>query len=320
MEPILDETSLVPCPLWSPATRVLGLARTLHAFDGLGARRVLRSVRDAADRDIGDGFGLRRWCFDRATDRDAGRLLAARLTSQPFIDGDGGLFAAAEGARAVEAKVNGVSTLGAGLAALTDGVIAPLASASRPAGGTLSVALTYIDEAGERSDAIDVPAFASADEVETQRSMLLERIDRSVADGQALLARLAELFPRLRMGPRAVDQIAALTGSEPVFRQLLRHLRALDVGAIRWPAGEAFEAGGVTFSVESKTTLDDGTFGPMRDFPVPAGFQAQRWSLHTKLTGGAGARLYFRAVRTDAEAVVLVGYFGDHLPTVRYRT
>lgn len=320
MEPILDETSLVPCPAWSPAARVLALAQTLRAFDGLGARRVLRSVRDGADRDIGSGLGLRSWCFDRGTDRDAGRLLASRLASQAYIDGERGLFAAAEGAQAVEATVSGVTALGAGLAALTDGIIASLASASRPEGGTLSVTLTYLDEAGEREEMIDVPAFAFAGEVERQRLVVLERIDRSVADGRALLARLGELFPRLRLGSEAVSQIAALTGSEPVFRQLLRHLRALDVGASRWAAGEGFEPGGVTYSVESRATLDDGTFGPMRDFPVPEGFQVERWSLHTKLTGGAGARLYFRAVRTGSGAVVLVGYFGDHLPTVRYPT
>ena len=39
METIFDETSLVPCPSWSPATRVLGLARTLQALDGLGVSR-----------------------------------------------------------------------------------------------------------------------------------------------------------------------------------------------------------------------------------------------------------------------------------------
>jgi len=171
MRTILDETSLVPCPVWSPAARALDLARSLQAFDGLGAPRVLRSVRDAADRDIGNGFGLRIWCFDRATDRDAGRLLATRLASQPFIDGAGGLFAVAEGVRAVEAAVNGASALGAGLAALTDGVV-----------------------------------------------------------------------------------------------------------------------------------------------------DAERWSLHTKLTGGGGPRLYFRAVRPESGAVVLIGYFGDHLPTVKYPT
>jgi hypothetical protein len=320
MEPILDETSLVPCPSWPPARRVVELARALQAFDGLGAPRVLRSVRDAADRDIGDGCGLRRWCFDRATDRNAGRLLAIRLASQPFIDGEEGLFATAEGARAVEATMNGASAFGAGLAALTDGVVVALASASKSAGGTLAVELTYLDDDGERSESINVPSFVSANEVEQQRTALVARIDRTVADGRTLLARVGEMFPRLRLGPRALDQISKLSGSEMVFRQLLRHLRALDVGARRWPAGEVFEPGGVTYSVESKATLDDGILGPMRDFPAPEGFEVERWSLHTKLTGGAGARLYFRAVRTEADTVVLIGYFGDHLPTVRYRT
>ncbi len=320
MEPILDETSLVPCPVWSPAARVLELARSLQAFDGLGAPRVLRSVRDAADRDIGNGFGLRSWCFNRATDRDAGRLLATRLASQPFIDGAGGLFAVAEGVRAVEAAVNGASALGAGLAALTDGVVVALASACQAAGGTLAVALIYLDDDGERSETSDVPLFVSANEVELQRAALIERIDRAVADGRMLLARVGELFPRLRLGPRVLDQISVLSGSEPVFRQLLRHLRALDAGAREWPSNRGFEPASVTYSVESKATLDHGTFGPMRDFPTPDGFDAERWSLHTKLTGGSGARLYFRAVRPEAGAVVLIGYFGDHLPTVKYPT
>ncbi len=121
MEPILDETSLVPCAVRTPAARVTELARTLQALDGVGALRALRSVRDAADRDIRDGRGLRGWCFDRATPRDAGLLVAARLAKQPFIDGDGGLFSAAEGSRAIEVTVNGQRVLGLGLAALTDG-------------------------------------------------------------------------------------------------------------------------------------------------------------------------------------------------------
>lgn len=321
MEPILDETSLVACPSWSPAKRVLGLAQTLRAFDGLGARRVLRSVRDAVDRDVGGGRGLRVWCFDRATDRDAGLLVAQRLGKQPFIDGDSGLFAVAEGARAVEAYVDGTLALGAGLAALTDGVLTALPSVARSAGGMLPVELAYLDEHGERNESVNVPMFVVATEVEAQRALLLERIDRAVADGRALLARRGELFPRLCLGPKAIDQIAALTGSEPVFQQLLRHLRALDVAAIQWREGEGFEPLGVSYSVESRATLDHGSQGPLRDFPTPAGFERERWSLHTKLTGGAGARLYFRPVRrTGTMAVVLIGYFGEHLPTVKFRT
>jgi hypothetical protein len=68
----------------------------------------------------------------------------------------------------------------------------------------------------------------------------------------------------------------------------------------------------------------------MRNFAMPPGFEAQQWSSHTKLSGGAAARLYFKATRVKIEAtaeapasdegVVLVGYFGPHLPTVRFPT
>lgn len=320
MDPILDETSLVSCPVRAASSRIAHLARTLQALDGLGARRVLRCVRDAADRDIGEGRGFRSWCFDKATEKDSGRLIAIRLAAQPFVDGPDGLFAAAEGERAVEATVQGKPVLGAGLAALTEGQLVLLASDTRSAGGFIRVALVFVDDDIDRQESADVLAVAAAAEVATHRAAIVERIDRSIPDGRALLGRLGELFPRLRLGDLARPQIGAMTGNEIVFRQLIRHLRALDAGAQVWVEGKPFEPVAVTFSVESQATLDDGTLGPMRDFPTPAGYEASRWSLHTKLTGGKGARIYFRGVRTAKEAVVLVGYFGDHLPTKKYKT
>jgi len=320
VQPILDETSLLPCPERPAAERIHELARTMRALDGVGAPRVLHSVRDAVDRDLGDGRGLRSWCFDRATQRDAGRFVASRLAAQPFIDGPSGLFAAAEGQRAVEARVHGHVVLGTGLAALTDGIVVILPSETRPAAEHLEVELSYLEDDGMRSERARVQSFAVAAEVERAREALVERLDRTVRDGTTLVRSFGAVFPRLLLGDRARDQISALSGNEPVFRQLIRHLRALDDGVVRWEDGKPFEPVSVTFSVESKATLDDGALGPMRDFPTPPGFDAERWTLHTKLTGGAGARLYFRAVRSAQRTVVLVGYFGDHLPTVMYRT
>lgn len=320
MEPILDETSLVPCPVRPAPARVLDFAQTLRGLDELGLRRVLRSVRDAADRDIGGGFGLRSWCFNRSTDKDAGRLVARHLDGQPYIDGPAGLFAAVEGNRVVEATISGAPALGAGLAALTDGVLVTFVSEASPAGKLLTVILTHLDEEGVHTEQIEVQSLGTPNDVAQHQASLAERIDRAVPNGRALLERLGEMFPRLRLGERARDQIESVSGNEPVFRQLLRHLRALDGGALRWVEGRPFEPIGVTYSAESQATLDDGDLGPMRDFPTPAGFKVARWSLHTKLTGGTGARLYYRAVRTNGEAVVLIGYFGEHLPTVRYRT
>jgi len=149
--------------------------------------------------------------------------------------------------------------------------------------------------------------------------VLQAEVDSAISDGEQLLARLAEIFPHLRVGPRARESMLNLSGGEPVFPQLIRHLRALNSAADGWITGFTFAPQGITFSPESDQTLSHGRFGPMRDFPAPEGFQEQRWSLHTKLTGGAGARMYFRPVRPEGGAVaVLIGYFGSHLPCVRY--
>ncbi len=316
VEPILEELSLVPCPRRAASTRILDLARTLLALDGVGFPRVLRSVRDAADRDLGDGRGLRSWCYDPATQRDAGRLLVGRLTAQPFVDGPNGLFAAAEGTGAVDARVNGAPALGAGLAALKDGVAVILSSDARPAAECLLVELCFLGEDGWRSKSVSIQTLATPADVDGGRASLVQQLDRSIRDGSALVARVGVQFPRLRLGDRARRQIADVRGSESVFQQLVRHLRALDESARQWEHGRPFEPIGVTYSVESKRTLEDGSLGPMRDFPTPSGFTPERWSLHTKLTGGCEARLYFRPIRTAKEALVLVGYFGAHLPTV----
>lgn len=138
-------------------------------------------------------------------------------------------------------------------------------------------------------------------------------------DGADLCQRALEIFPSIRLGPLARDQLGALAGANPHLPQILRHLRALDRGAQEWPPEEPFSAwGSVKYSVESGQTLKHRRLGPLRDFPSPAGHPAMRWSLHTKLAGGI--RLYFHPERVDGDqkAVVLVGYVGPHLETVSF--
>lgn len=329
MEPTLDEASLIPCERTLPADRVRALAATLKRLDEVGAPRVLRSVRDAADRDLGLGRGLRVWCFDGQTPRDAGRFLASRLTRAPYVDGPDGLFAQAEGERVIAPTIGSVTSLGGGQVALTEGVLVLLKGASWPPQKPVQVRLEVLTQEDQWEDLVTVLAVDSREEVERDHGEIARRIAASVANGAALLQRLGELCPRLVLGERAAEQIGAMNGSEPFFPQVLRHLRALDLAAERRRAGTPFEPEGVTFSVESGATLSHGSFGPMRDFPTPAGFDGQRWTLHTKLTGGNGARLYYKAqdIEVAPEAAgaeartafrVAIGYVGPHLPTMRH--
>jgi len=320
MEPVLDETSLVPCPEWSPATRITALSKVLKAFDGVGVPRVLRSVSDAADRDIAQGRGLRSWCFERGPSRDAGLFVASRLARQPFIDGADGLLAQAEGHRVLETNANGNLVYGLGLGALEGRPVASLASAAMPKGRWVRVQL--LDASTDPMAVTDVQVFSYVVEgdVAADTERLQELVEAWISNGQALLDNLADAFPHLRVGPMASRSFAALSGTEPVFRQLIRHLRALNSAAEGWEAGTPYCPEGITYSQESDQTLSHRRFGPIRDFPAPEGFECERWSFHTKLTGGSGARMYFRAVRTAETKSVLIGYFGPHLPCVLHPT
>lgn len=324
MEPILDETSLVPCPVLLPAVRIEALAETLRELDATGAPRVLRTTRDAADRDIHQGKGLRAWCFDKGTNRDAGRLVAFRLDKQPYVDGDAGLFGQAEGERVVVAASGGVEAQGLGLAALTGAFVIALACHSSPEVARPDVTLSYLEEnQQERSELVVVIRLTRAAGVSAERRTLHDLLDGAVSNGPTLVARAADIFPHLVLGLGAREQLTGLNGTEPYFKQVVRHLRALELGAAQWAPETAFKPVAVTFSVEAPSTLGHGTYGPMRNFSVPAGYETGQFSLHTKMTGGPGARLYYRCSRRDDEKktpYVLIGYVGPHLPTVKFPT
>jgi hypothetical protein len=318
MEPALDETSLVPCAKWAPAIRIAALSTAIKEFDRVGLPRVLRSVSDAVDRDISEGRGLRSWCFDRGLNRDAGLLVASRLARPPFIDGTDGLLARAEGNRILETQANGTVVYGLGLGALEGGPVALLSGRTVPVERFVEVQILDASTDPITVTQVSVVTYSCGSEVSADASDLQCLVDASMSNGQVLLERAPEVLPHLHIGPRAADAFAALTGAEPVFQQLIRHLRALNSAAVAWAAGAPYQPRGITFSPESDQTLSHGRFGPLRDFPAPDGFPQERWTLHTKLTGGAGARMYFRAVQGPQGAAVLIGYFGPHLPCVRY--
>ncbi|ADL55556.1 hypothetical protein [Gallionella capsiferriformans] len=319
MDVILDESTLAPCGSWNPARRILALASTISALDELGCARVLRSVRTAADQDIGQGCGLRRWCFDPGTNRDAGILIAQRLGKQPFIDGAEGLFAMVEGARAIEGHLGNVSVIGLAFAALTNQPAVALGSANFHNSTELAIDLATLDGDDEFWETIQVCRLVTKEDACQRSESITRGIEDSVANGKQLIERASDLFPQLRFGPRALQQITGLTGNEPVFHQLFRHLRALDQGVSSWqPDTQYSPASAISWSRESNATLQHASHGPLRDFPMPQGFTSRRWSDHTKPSGGNGARLYFHAERAGDEALVLIGYFGEHLPTVRF--
>ena len=316
MDIILDETSLVPTSHCSAVDRICELANVLKTLDGLGTPKLLRCVRDAADRNIELGRGLKIWCFDRQVDQVAGKLIASRLSKQPFIDGPDGLFAQNEGVSAVEPTIEGMIALGAGLAVLTDGALVALKTKQIHADENVSVCMRILSDDGESSQNRHIARYLASSQVLTNRTRLIELIESSVRNGAELLIRQIDLYPRLRIGSLAFSQFSELNGNEIIFKQLLRHLRALNDAAA---SDERFEPAGISESAESNATLNHSKHGPIRDFPAPDGFENRRWSKHSKLTGGAEHRLYFCSEKIKHGYLVLIGYFGPKLSTVMHK-
>jgi hypothetical protein len=322
MEPTLDDASLVACSTPPVGERIAQLAGALKALDDLGAPRVLRAVRDAADRDIHGGRGLRTWCFDPSTPRDARLLVAHRLAKAPFLDGPEGLLRQREGeARAVHGTIEGRPTVGGAFVALADGVLVMFSEPSPPARPAMVQLEVLIEDNTSSTESVHVCAVESGAEVQGNATLIVAKIEASVATGAELSDRLGDLFPRLVLGATAKEQLIALGSGSPMLRHVIRHLRALDGAARAWRGGPY--APGVTWSVESPATLTHGDYGPQREFPTPDGFEPTRWTYHTKLTDGW--RLYFktsvhgeRTTSIAEEARVAVGYVGPHLPTVRH--
>lgn len=320
MEPLLDETTLVPCLECEAGIRIAALAATLRSLDALGMPRVLRGALDAADRNIEGGHGLRYWCFRRGqVDDIAGRLVASRLAKAPFIDGPDGLFAMAEGSRAIETTVHGQTVLALGLAALSDRMVVCLSHAAQARGSSTVVrVLEYLDEGQEHVQEVDVVGLMTPSDVDQHQGELLEALDAAITSGKALLEQSSDLFPALSFGPEAEKAIRELSGNEVSFKQLVRHLRALSRSAQAWPGDRPFAPQGVSWSEESEATLTHGHYGPMRDFACPPGFRATRWSAHTKMTGDGGRRLYFSAEPIDGTMRVAIGYVGPHLLSAKF--
>ena len=325
MEPVLSELSLVPCRSLKVGERIQHLARTLKALDELGAEPVLRTVADAPDRDLGAGRGLRSWCFDAATPKDAGRYVAGRLGRAPYLDGVGGLFTDAEGSRAIGATIANIESYSAGFVALTEGLLVLLYCPVRAPQSPVVVELQILtDDGHEVIRQVEVLTLDSADDVKLFRQHIEESVERTVQTGDDLVRRFESLCPCVVLGAGALKQLRTLTGNEPFFPQVVRHLRALNRAAATWTQG-TFAPEGVTYSVESQATLQHGTYGPQRDFATPDGFEGGRWTLHTKLTGSPGARLYYKTAQfavgqhaRTAKIRVAVGYLGPHLDTAKF--
>lgn len=316
IEPVLNELSLEPAPL-PTIVRVNSLLDVIKKLDTLGFPRLIRQTREALLRDIEDGLSFRAWLFQKAS-RDLRQFLAGRLEKAPYVEQ---LHRNQEDARRslLQAFCGDDEAIGAGVAHLHDAPTIALRGKPRWEADPLAVRLTRIDE--ETGTLVEMPVeiihLCRPEQIDGREKSLRDRILLTVSGGADLWKRRLELFQRLDFCDGVERQLLALTGKEFYFQLVVLALSRLDAALAGWNSGPLQP--GMDSSGESQSTLDHGTYGPMRNFICIDG-QERRFSRHLKLFPN-NWRIYYWETRVEkAGGRAHIGYVGAHLPTVNYPT
>ena len=316
MEMIFNELSLDP-PFddsYLARDKIANFVRTMAVARIRGVLGPLRTPSNFCALELAPGYSIGAWFVDDTVERELKGRLRSEATKAPYLEELFEAFEAANDALA-EVQYDGLAGLGLGLAAFRE---LPLLSfaADRWQDVELTVETHLLTEEEEAVETQAVVNWHAPNSVDGFEAWIDDRQRSEIGSGPQLLEEAADVLPRLDFTPSCRDQLADLTGNERPFREVVRHLLALNRRAATWFDGP-FEAGcEVPCSDESETVLNTARFRKARTFQCDDG-EARLFSWHSKINAQAW-RIHF--IADAGRRRVLVGYVGRHLPTANDRT
>ncbi|MBK6465354.1 MAG: hypothetical protein IPF92_30770 [Myxococcales bacterium] len=313
MDVVLNELSIgaeSEAELEEQLVRLVGTLRYLFSH---GVARAVRAVRGVMDRVVVGEVTLRSWLSSKGKRLEKQFLQRLLDRAPPHVDD---LLQRVEQERHVQLEftLGDEGAPGLGLAHVLDLPGASFDGDPRFKVNRVEIRVsTLADEEGADlvETRVGVRHVHSPTCVDGHRTWIEERIKRDVKSGEELWARREELFPRLDFCDRVEKQLAALSGREACFAQIVRHLHVLSRTALDWQEGE-FDPP-LDWSGERALTMK--TYAAQRTFTCPDG--AQRvFEPHSKLHVW-NKRIHFFPMRDTRR--VLVGHVGDHLPTTNFK-
>ena len=278
------------------------LISLVNKMAAAGFSRILRTTDNFCSCELCREYTISMWLHEHMKEESV-RLFMSYATKSPYIkdllDDDKN--------KLLEFRYKSKKVYGLGLACLWDTAALslncfhdsmPELECTRFEDGDI---FTYYDS---------VMNLVSITEAERYKDKLRNILFRDVSDGECLVNRFHELFPRLILSREADKNIRALNGHESFFREYIKHFTVLNAAAEKWSEGINFEPA-LKWSYDTKETLSQ--YGDERTFVCGDGI-TRKFSAHTKLMS-SNQRIYF----LNDKGIVHIGYAGRHLPTVKYK-
>lgn len=314
----LNKTSFShhPAPSQQAAQDAFGnFVLTIGALIDEGVcRSVVRSevcLQDIAiPTEGGDEWKVHNWLIDKNVDHDLRSFILALDTKIPIEEG---LILNSE---AEEDLINNEYRAGAqdgpicytaGLALHTGSVVVSLATHS--IWDTSQLSVFVINEATPtQKETVDHASHESHAKILFE--LYKSRHFLSIKSPSDFSTTKANLFPNLRFSPDVDDQVEKL--EPPYFFNALAKLLKMNETALRWAETKSLIPDyKFQWSNESPSTMD--YYGKDRQFRAPGGGTA---IFEKHIYFSRRHRIHFIEDRTSRDFVV--GYIGDHLPTVKY--
>lgn len=284
-----------------------------HKLSKHGFTTTLRVTKNFGQLPLTEDYTLVQWATDKGigADRDLQRQLLICSTKAPYID-DLVEEALPKGSL-IEFKYNEKQALGLGLAWLWGGVVLSLQCSEWITTDNVNIEVFRVTEDQELTEIKRVSTIATDEHLERVCAGIEQDLLGKIVSGKILVDQFYRLFPFLTCCESAEKQLLALTGTELYFREIIHHFKIINTTMKNWVNGP-FKPAGITCSPESESTLNQ--YSSQRRFACSDGVE-RVFSSHSKMMS-ANQRIHYFAIPEQKK--VFIGYVGDHLPTVKYKT
>jgi hypothetical protein len=289
--------------------RMAALIELLLSLARLGVREPLRTSWPLDGLMLAPDYPVSQWLNDRAVDREARGYWRSLISRAPRLRRED-LHALDE--EGWECRHEGRLALGLGAAYRLNGLAVSLASADGWATPWVPVTITRLLDDGNLDDTTHRVEHASTNEHLVVHQPWLQHSLRTVRDWNDLWTRRAELFPSLVFCQSVYDQTISLSPGSDAWHAIRKRLWELEEYFSSWTHGP-FEPARLPCKTtqESQATLREHS--KERTFLCPDGVH-RVFSWHVRFTPGAG-RIHFFPDFVSFTGII--GYIGEHLPTVK---
>ncbi len=263
----------------------------------------LRVYRDFINTEIIAGYTVDNWLAHLSKmDRDMRRKINSSITALGFLDD--------EPLSEKDFYYHDRSAKGLGNACLLDSIAISLRTQSQWEETSLPIRVVEMDDEGSIFERVEnINHVSLSIHLVQHQAWYQDRRTTSVTNGQDLLSKWGQWFPKLKLIQPAQSQIAEMNAGTPQLRQVVARLFEFQNYCETWESGGFDKSLLKNIAPESQSTAMNPALRAERTFKLPNGEEGY-FEWHVRLTPNHW-RLHF--LPDAKERMIYIGYVGKHL-------